>query len=418
MAGAVISDYSSTLIKILYSPEKIENTTLARSPALGLIGKDESFLGETFKEIVEYGELQGVGKSFAATQAAVGNPSDAAFTLTRAEDYAVAKLDGWLIEATEGGAPGAKHAFASALQRHMTSALKAIGQSMSHSLYRNKYGCRGTGTVATTTVTLTDANDIVLFQVGMPLVASATDGGVLLSSTACTVATMNRAAGTFTTSVDMSGSWTGTVYLYRATDTDATTAAVSSGKSISGFRDWMPATPTATAFFGQNRALDWNALAGQRYDGSGKSLRETMVNAVATADQFGAVFETMFMRPTDYSKLENELGSNVRYAQTVAQGAKGPSATVGFSGITISGPDNQNVTIYKDRWCIGGLAFAINRDCWKIRSLNGAPHVLGKDGLQMLRAASENAYEIRWGANWQLGCSCPHNNMVITLPTT
>jgi hypothetical protein len=301
----------------------------------------------------------------------------------------------------------------------MDSALHAISCTMSHQLYRNTYGSRGViGTISTTTVTLASIDDIVLFEVGMPLVASDDDGGALRSATACTVSTINREAGSFVTSVDMSGSWQVGDYIYRSTDTDATTGAAGTGLSIAGLRAWMPSgSPSATAFFGQNRALDWNRLAGLRYDGSAMSHREALNNASARADRDGCAFDSIYMPPTNFARLVNELGVNVRYIQEPAMTSKGPSATVGFEGIQVIGPGGKPVKIFADRWCIPGLAFALRRSSWTIRSLNKAPHILNLDGLTMVRSQTANTYEIRWGASWQLGCKNPGDNMVITLPT-
>jgi hypothetical protein len=412
MAAGTVNDYAASILKTLYSSDGIENATLGISPAYGQIKKDEKFHGYDFRELVFYGELQGVGHVFSGAQSAIGNPADAVFTLTRKETYTLAALDNWLIEAAEGGD---RASFVSALKRHMDSALRAFGQTESHALYRDKFACRGTGTVATTTVTLTNKDDIVLFEVNMPLVASATDGGVLLSATACHVETIDRSAGTFTTSVDMSSPWSGTVYLYRSTDTDATTAGAATGLGITGFRGWMSASPST--LFGQNQALDTQRLAGSRFDGSTLSYREAVLQAVGQADRDGCKFDAIYLRPTAHAKLEAELGTAVRYIQEPAQGATGPKAHIGFEGIRISGPDNKTVGVYKDRWGIDGLGFALRRDTWTLRSCNKSPHILERNGLVMIPSATAPSYEIRWGGSRQLGCSNPGDNMVITLPT-
>jgi len=412
MAAGTVANYASTVLKTLFSSKAIDDATLSESPARGMMNKNEDFGGYDSRSLLFYGDLQGVGNVFSTAQSSIANPSDAAYTITRKECYALAALEGWLIEAAK---KGERASFCSALQRHMDSALHAIAtNTMSHQIYRNTYGHRGTATASTTTITLTNANDIVLFEKGMPLVASATDGGALLSATACTVATVNRGAGTFTTSVDMSASWTGTFYLYRATDSDGTTAAAPSGLCITGLRGWMPST--VGTLFGQDCTLDSQRLAGGRYAGTG-SMRECMNGAVAVADRDGQKWDTIVMPPDYYAKLVNELSTNVRYAQAPAMTSKGPSATIGFAGIETVGPSGKMVKVFADRWCQSGLAYALKMDTWTVMSLNKAPHILDLDGLVMMRSATANTYELRWGASWQLHCSNPGDNMVITLPT-
>lgn len=411
MAAGTVADYAASILKTIYSNDAIENSTLSQSPAFGQLPKDETFAGYDFRELCFYGDLQGVGAGFAAAQSAVGNPSDAVYTLTRKETYAVAQLAGWLIEAAKAGD---KAAFVSALKRHMDSALHAITLTMSMNVFRDTYMDRGTCTNSTTTVTMANKDDIVLIEKGMPVVFTATASGVLLTTSASTtVSSVNRAAGTFV--VASATGLTGTMYVFRTTDSDATTSAGSSGLGITGFRGWMPST--VGTLFGQDCTLDSQRLGGNRYDGSGKSMRECINNAVAVSDRDDSMWDSLFIPPTHYGRLVNELGTNVRYCQEPAMGSKGPSATVGFEGIQIIGPGSKPAKVFADRFCQPGLGYGLKKDVWKLRSLNKAPHILDLDGLTMLRQSTANNYELRWGAGYQLGCRNPGANIVITLPT-
>lgn len=417
MAAAAISDYTSSILKTLYSTEAIEDATLKQSVALGLIGKDESFDGYDFRELQFYGDTPAGGAVFSGVQSAVGNPSDAVFTLTRKETYAVAELEGWLIEASKSN----KGAFIPALKRHMDSALHSIGQTVSMNLFRDSAMNRSTISAISTVYVDIPREDHVLFEKGMKLVCADVTTGYLEVATAYTISKVTRSYSAtlcrLTMSADPSATWDVGDYLVRSTDTDATTAAASSGLGITGFRGWMPAT--VGTLFGQDCTLDSDRLAGGRFDGSAMSMKECVMNAIAEAALGSAEsVDTFILPPLKYQRLANELGTNVRYCQEMAVRANGQPARVGFTGIElVTGVGTGTVKVYADKFCQRTLGYLLTRNTWKIRSLNKVPHILNLDGNDMLRLASSNAYQLRWGASYQLGCKNVAANMVVTLPT-
>jgi hypothetical protein len=417
MAAAAISDYTASILKTLYSNEAIEDACLAESVALGLLAKDETFDGYDFREIQFYGDLNSTGAVFSGAQAATGIPSDAVFTLTRKETYAVASLEGWLIEASKSN----KGAFVPALKRHMDAALHAIGQTVSFNIYRDSTMNRTTISAISTVYVDIPREDHVLFQRGMTCVCADVTTGYLEVATAYTISKVTRSYSAtlcrLTFSADPSSTWDVGDYIVRSTDTDATTAAASSGLGITGFMGWMPTT--VGTLFGQDCTLDADRLAGGRFDGSAMSMRECVMNAIAEAANGSAdTVDTLLLPPLKYQRLANELGTNVRYCQEMAVRSNGSPAKVGFTGIElVSGVGSGSVKVFPDKFCPRLYGFLLTRNTWKLRSLGKVPHILNLDGNEMLRAAAANSYELRWGASYQLGCKNVGANMRITLPT-
>ena len=220
MAAAAISNYTATILKTLYSDAAIEDSCLKESVALGLIGKDETFDGYNYRELQFYGDLNSTGAVFATAQAATGIPSDAAFTLLRKETYAVASLEGWLIEASKSN----KGAFVPALKRHMDAALHAIGQTVSFNLFTDSTMIRTTITACSTYYCTFPREDHVRFQVGMPIVSADVTTSYLEIATAYAITKVERsytattARLTFGTDVASAGGDAGD-YLIRSTDT-------------------------------------------------------------------------------------------------------------------------------------------------------------------------------------------------------
>lgn len=408
MAATDVSNIYNTLLKTIYSSEGIEDLTLKESPALGMIPKAENFNNYTFEELLEYGDIKGVGQVFSSAQNAIAGTDDVRFVLTRVQTYALAQMTGEAIEASKGSPP----AFVEVLKRQMDSAFHASGQTLSHQLFRNKYGSRGRiGTISTTTITLSNIDDIVHFEKGMTLVASSSDGGALRASTTYTVATVNRDTGVITTTVDAAAgsSWAANDYLYRATDRN--TSSGTTGLCMSGFDDWVPASaPSSTAFFGVDRSVDTSRLGGIRYDGSAKNVVEAINGALYRAGRDGSYPETIFMNPTNYRELVDYLGSKVVYCTESAY--KNPS--IGFDGIKVMGP-RGTVRIFPDPFCQVNVAWALTLATWKLRSLGKLPHILNLDGLDIRALATSDGYEHRVGGYYQLGCKAPGRNVRITL---
>lgn len=414
MAATDVSDVASTVLKTLYSTDAIENLVYEKAPLFAMVKKDEGFDGYNFRELLEYGDIKGVGNIFSTALANVAGSDEAAFTLTRVKTYAIAQLTGEVIEASRNAN---KAAFVSMLKRQMDSAAHAIGQTLSHQIYRNKYGSRGVISAITSAspsvITLTNVDDVVNFEKGMKLKCSATDGGAVHHATADAIAAIDRDAGTLTMTSNCvtSYSWAANDYIYRDADTDATTGAGSSGLCMSGIDDWCPSSaPGATAFFGVARNVDVTRLGGIRFTGTSYSVNEALTLAMQRAARESVSPTHCFMNPTNFGALVNLLGSKVDYCTDSAY--KNP--TIGFEGIRIYGP-NGPIKIFPDPFCPVNVAYMMELKCLTLRSLNKAPHILNLDNQNLLRTASADSYELRWGAYYQLGCSAPGKIVRVSL---
>jgi hypothetical protein len=405
----------SALLKTLYSPDAVEDLTLTESPLLAMVKKDEGFAGYDFKELLEYGDIKGVGNIFATAQGHILGTDDVNFTLTRVKTYALAQITGEAIEASRAGD---RAAFVSVLKRQNDSAAHAIGQTLSHQIYRNKYGARGTiGTSGVATgehyVKLTNADDVSLYEVGMYLKAGTTDGSTLASATADKITDVDRDNGWLymENHVYDTLAWRDGMYLYRDSDTDATAGAGSSGLCMSGLEDWVPSSaPGATAFFGVDRTADTSRLGGIRYNGASYNVAEALISAAHRAGRDGVAPTHVFMPYANFAELVNLLGSKVQY--TTGEAFKNPQ--IGFEGVKLVGPKGP-IQVYPDAFCQTNVAWMLTLPTWTLRSLNKAPHILDLDNQNLLRVSDSDSYEIRWGAYYQLGCSAPGKNVRVAL---
>lgn len=137
-------------------------------------------------------------------------------------------------------------------------------------------------TAGGTVLPLSNAQQIVQFEVGMLLVASATQGGAPSSDTVLVTA-VDRANGIVygtASAASLSGNWaigSGAAYLSVSGDLPASGASsTSSYLALSGLAAWLPVTTPASndSFWGVNRSADPTRLAGCRYNAASYTIEE------------------------------------------------------------------------------------------------------------------------------------------------
>lgn len=391
-------------LKQLYKEPSINNLVYKNNVALALLKKGEDFYGEVEKYPVLYSNPQGASSSFSSALANKQASALQAFLLQRVSDYATANIAGETIEASRNNAG----AFMSALKTEMDGAFQIFGIRNGAALFRSGTGSIGQisagSNVTTATITLANPADAVNFFVGQTLQAAATDGGAPLAGTVILTG-VNRSNGQLTAS----GNWdvgipTIAVNYFLLTNGD-------SNAKMSGFSSWIPMSPTvsATPFFGVNRSVDKNFLAGVYVNAVGSPIEEGLIDGATQVAVNGGAPDIIIMNPLRYADLVKSLGSKVMYTNV-----ESPDGFFSFTGLEMHGPSGS-IKVVSDRNCQTDRAFVMTWDTWEMRSLNKMPHILGLDGLDFLRQGTSDGYEIRVGGYFQLKCKAPGSNGVVQL---
>lgn len=394
-------------LKAYYSNQKVENMTYKDYPFYAMVPKKKDFFGKNYPLPIQIGNPQGRSHTFAKAKANQTSSVYKDFTLTRVKDYSLATVDNEVAEASEND----KGAFLKALTNEIDSAIRSSASSMGSMVYGDGSGCIGqisAGTnVATTTLTLAVADDIVNFEVGMTLVfaAARSSGSLRNSGATLSILSINRGAGSMVLSAAID-TVTGTIagdFVFIDGDRNL---------AVSGLAAWLPETaPTSgDSFFGVDRSVDSTRLAGVRYDGSALSIEEALVGGLTLCNREGGNPKIVFMNYTDWSNLELALGSKVQYMVTEAFGR----ADIGFQGIQVK--TNKGVAnCVADPFCPRGVAYGITMESWALYSLKEPIRILDLDGNKILRTSDADAVELRVGGYFQLGCNAPGHNVVISL---
>jgi len=384
-------------------PEKVENLVYRDNPLFAMIPKDTSFTGESKKVPLIYGNPQNSSPDISVALAGSSTSQLKAFLITRVKRYSIANVDNEVLLASKGNSG----AFLEAATLEIDGALHSCARHIAIDLFRTGGGSIGNvanTSLATTTLTLSSVESVTNFEVGMILQLSATDGTGSVKAGQLQIVAVDRSAGTLTVDANIS---TGVA---TAATNDYIFQKGSYGTTMKGILGWIPSTaPTAgDNFFGVDRSVDTNRLAGIRVDGSAMPIEEALIQAATLAAREGARPDHCFMSYANYANLEKSLSSKVVYVDVK------PTADIMFQAIVINGPRGP-IKVIPDQNCPSDRAFMLQMNTWKLHSLGKCPGLFDTDGTKWLRSSSTDGVQARVTSYHQLACYAPGFNVNIKL---
>jgi hypothetical protein len=284
--SAVYANSSNQIaaLKELYTDDKdyMRDLVYKENPLLALVPKNESpdgFAGKYIPVPLEYGNPQGRAHTFANAQNQQTATSLVSFFVYVISDYQLVTITNLLMEQTKSNAG----AFVDSAKLQIDGGIRNLTNNIAFELFGSGTSTRGISsasssqvgvTVGGTVLPLTNSNSIIAFEVGMLLVASATDGGAPSTDTVM-ITSVDRDSGIVTGTASastLSSNWaigTGMAYLTISGDLPSA-GATSTGSflALSGLAAWLPSTSPASndSFWGVNRSTDPTRLAGIRYN--------------------------------------------------------------------------------------------------------------------------------------------------------
>ena len=413
MASFNLTNFDAAM-KHMYPYKKVENMVYKNNPLLAMIPKETSFPGRNATYAVEYGLTNGRSANFQTAQNNRGGTQLEDFVVTRVKDYAVVSVDNETLLAADGS----EGSLLDVAKAKTDSALHALARTMGRDIYRSGTGaigqCHGSTAPSADTSLELVAGHAINFEVGMRIKGSATDGSALYDGV-LEVTAVDRDNDVLTVSQNSTAgipSLTTSDFLYVEGD------AANGGSNIkmAGLDAWIPSSVSSSSFFGVDRTKDSTRLGGQR-QAYANSVQETIINAAVKTAREGGRPDACFMNPTDWAELALDLegraavaGANNRRRYDNNDAA----ASFGFSSISIATPTGM-VDIFADHNCPINVAYLLQMDTWKLKSLGPAPRLLDFDGLKGVRQANEDGVEYRWGYYGNLLCTAPCFNCRLPL---
>ena len=406
-------------LKEFYSGAKVENLCIKNQPFYGRTKRDDSFVGLDYYRVpLIIGTPSGVSTSFAIAQAngLATSSTIKGFKVTRHSAYSIGYIDSILLSASKG--PGA---FIEANKVLLDGVVLGLARDTGVAMFKTGYSERGrisaTSSVTTTVITLANAGDAMNFEVGNHLDLSAALGaGAAAKAHGTTsgliITGIDRSAGTLTFAANTNDAAVGVPtiavndYIFLEGDVSTTR------NKLAGLAGWLPTTAPSVGedFFGVDRSVDSDRLAGIRFNASGGiPIYEAVTTLANRIGRAGGKPDSLYLSFTRFSELVNALETKVRYDKVEEK-----KGVVGFQGIEFLTPTGL-VTAFPDVNCGDDVAYLLQQDTWKLPTLGSAEKHLQEDTLSMRYAYNADKLEVRYRATVSMCCTAPGFNGVVQL---
>ncbi len=367
--------------------------------------------GSAFINPIKVTSAQTYAPTFAASQAAAvaNNPSVVAFQSTLKPAYVTKQVDGIMAALTESD----EGAFIDAVDFATTEALRDMRMQMARYAYGSGFGaiCKITAVPLAASIKISPAN-LGLVELGMPLVAAATESTTILRAATVLTITSVAADGTLGLSGNpLTATWANgdTIFLSGTRQNSATPARL----TFHGLEGINPvvAPVTGDSFDSIDRSVNYK-LSGLRFVNTDfASTQASIIHACQMLQTESSDPSHIMFNPSDFAKFNSTLDA----ASRVALPSDATERKFGFAGIAVA-TGSGIVKCIADPGCPQGIIriFDENHLHWLyagddivhiIESANGAPfHV--KDGA--------DAYEIRVRSIPELVTDQPNSLAVIS----
>lgn len=437
---------------------KIKNMLIPAGPLTKALLEraDTSAGGKTIPVPILTANGGGVGSNFAAVYDASGPSTSYAFAVTRSTTYGVYFLGGEVIDASESN----KDAFLKDATVELDMKQRAIRQLMAQYIYGDGTGAMAqlnSGiTLASTTLSLADPTTCLKFKTGDAIQLLSTWGGgsadlrnsgaigyVINTFPFATTPYIQVSSTSGGSAQNVSTVWgaaaAGDIIVFNGDLASATNVGGSGPQIPQGIIAWAgglggPAS-TNDSFFGVNRYGQFN-LTVQVLDATSSgtnvgSIRSALVLGVAQLLAIGAEPSVIYLHPTGFQRLVDELGSSVRFADSNGNGP-GSKGALGFSELALPTPAG-NIRVVGDPQCMPAInnsvfsavgttytaakmAFVLEEDSWDVVSKGEIPFLDDRDGKMMIRVPGLDVFEGQLIAYWQLVSHAPAHNLILMLP--
>lgn len=399
----------TAVTKTQYTQPKVYWIAYANNPDFGTIAKKEDWAGDNYIIALQLEIPQGGGLSIQLGINHLAAGVYKRFTLTRVNDYGVARVDGEAIAATRTN----QGALIDIWKREMEGAIATVRRSACIHMWRDGTGARGQissgSNVNSNVLTLQQPSDITGFAVGLTCqfstgtnTAGAGTGGALRSTANAVVTAIDRINGilTFGGVTNLAATITGlAVYDWILRDGDLNAV-------IKGAGAWCPITAVTAGvlFNGLDRSTD-TRLVGGYVNASGMTVREAIIEAMARVEVEEGDADAVWLNVRDRGTLVKELeGKSIYMKETVA--IKGSSASVGYD-VMEAEFDGQKVKVMSSVNVPRTRGFVTQWNTWQFASLEPAPHIIKDDGLDAIRVSTSDAIELRVCYRGDMGTFAP-----------
>ena len=344
----------ANLLKKIYPESQAMRALYGDSPLFGLIEKKMTTGSDGGTQIsVVYGEYAGRSADFseAQTSGASGYIPSEAFNLTIPENHASAFIGQRQIMATKNNS----QALVDILKEVTMSAVRSLKNDMAFDMFSDGTGIIGNvSSVSSQVLTLDSRKGLRKVDIGSRLTCY-TDSTLGTAVTTAVVSAIDRQLGKVTLVGTISG-WNAGYPVVVTGDANA---------KIKGLAAWIPSTAPTSGdnFFGVDRSKDPLRLAGMRFDGTGKMLKDVLIDADAELVEVSdATPSIIVVSPSKFAELAKETSDrSTLYAMN-------GSVKLGYSAISFAGSRGM-LNFLVDSNCPNDRMYMLDVSTWKFLCL-------------------------------------------------
>lgn len=369
------------IYKSEYTDDKLGDHTKRDHTLFAKVAHRKGMGGEDFRYPVRYGNPQGISGDFPTAQASAAKSKGIQFAAEPVLKYGVIQIDGPSLQRAAGN----KASFYDLVTMETDGVLEEMGDRAAFDLYRTGNGMRGRRASASTNViTLTVADDVRNFKVGMTVIADDTITGASPRSGSTTVAAVDEDGGTITLA--------SAAGINTFSDNDYLFAAGDPGTCVDGLQLLFPLTAPvfgSDSFRGQDRGKDVRRLAGCRSTDTSSYPEETIGLLAVQIANNGKKANAAFVNPIVHWAICKRLNAKVEYD------GGGGEAEMFFQFVTVHTPAGA-IKVYSDPDCPTNLVFVGHTDWLFYRYLGEELiHIIRDDAKTALRQAAADGIESR-----------------------
>jgi len=389
------------MLKVYYKKDGIQNLLFRNSPLLKKMNK-ERVEGKEQRFAAMYARGGAAGGDFtAAKNQAATVAQTAEFCVTPGQLFSVYTMNAKEVAASRSNA-GAYMRVGGA---KMFAASESFRKTLAAALYGSGYGeiCAvptgGWSFTASTDATITMPEDAVMkFDVGSKLVVKATAATAETSATnTLTVKAINGTSVTVTPTGNGDPSAGEIVCLAGSMSGNSPLLPV-------GLDGWLPVYKKRDTtyfpgfiddlFFGVDRSVNPDRLAGAFYDATGAASSATQKKTYAVTQLIkklrrqGSLCDMIVMNDDDFLEFAQEIETtNTFFTQTSTKAKK--EATIGFSDISAAFSTNYVENIIDDPYCVKGRFYVLSSDAVEFWGYTNVEKALN-DGVEGNNAGKQD----------------------------
>lgn len=401
----------SSFWKDVFRPGVLENLALHPHVLVKSMKREGEFVGDLHVEPIQIMSGVGASSNFATAQVNSRGAFQKKWIVRRKKLYRFVKLDAETMAASKDKVGAYLHS----KKEEFKGAIEDIGEKLARDVVGDGSGALARVAsidVPNNRIYLTEQADVDKFWYQMFLVAAAAKTTGNLRTGVVQVVGKNNDEGYI--QVDSTANITGLAandYLFiqgdRLNEVDGGPLVVT------GLQAYIPliaptaADPDLNGITGADRARYMEELAGWRLQTFPGSIMSAVDQLHTKMKRRKRTARTIWLSYENYRRAERELGDKVMRSE-------GVSAKYGVPSFSyISG--GTKCEFMCDPFLPEDRGYSLDMSTWKIKHLEGLPHLIDEDGLTMLRSANSDDFEVRWRAWLEVLCNAPIENGVFAI---